>query len=789
MMINNTGIFNLFGERQSERLSNFDITLLPMNLSEGRNIGNLEGLFLFTPPKKCEAGRQSDILIILFSCDNTYISAPELKIWSNIIAETYFSSRGSFTMGMNTAVKKLSAHLTKQYTNKIFPTITMNAAVLRDRTLMLAHAGPVHSTVIAYDHVQNFSDESCLPIQLNHNNLFFFTSEIHSEDIILLCPNVPNDWTNSAIMEVTSDSPLNAIRFLLDRSGGNLKAAVIQLKNGKGQISFRSKTTITTNVQQENTQDNLNSRVSYQKNSSDDSLIERKSSEAPLMRQRRAAELFEVNKPTSVITEDTSTAEFNTNNPPVEINENSPANKSFTGEQELPGSQSLPYDFSEDTAAITNKSTVKKKKRIVYQSARDKSGIQPKQPQKKEKFNFKRFVLIILCGLLVPILVVSVLFFTYSGRSKDQLHREYLTLAVSAAQKALNDPLPLNQESLWTEALNYAEQSLNYGNSPAASDLRKEAMNQIDRINGGISTVYSYANQTKLPQGINITEIASSGQYTYALDSTSGSVLRFSSSGTGFALDNNFSCTPGVYSEFGSENNSIQVGAFVDFTILPTGNPHSFVLAAIDADANLLYCSGFTRNQAARLKKPEAGRLTINNITFSNNALYVLDTQSSAVWEYLFNNSDGFIYEPSNYYGSYSPYLSDVIDFTMFKENSFFLRDDGTLLMCDYTGYRPACQSITEISNDNNTVHIGLSNHHFRKILVNNSPDNSIYIMDSKLQTILNLSVKANFIRYIVPNRSFDEISQFSDATAFGIADRNRLLWGYKNNLYAGNMP
>ena len=125
----------------------------------------------------------------------------------------------------------------------------------------------------------------------------------------------------------------------------------------------------------------------------------------------------------------------------------------------------------------------------------------------------------------------------------------------------------------------------------------------------------------------------------------------------------------------------------------------------------------------------------------------------------------------------------------MYKEYSFFLKDNGSLLICDYTGYRPNCHQITEVENDDGSAHITLTNHQFRKILLNNSPDNSIYIMDAKMQSVLNLSVKANFIRYIVPNRAYDEISQYSIASGFGITGQNRFLWGYQNDLYIGNMP
>ena len=810
IMLFGTGGLNLFGNRLPDRQMNFDINLLPMNLSEGRNIGELSGLFLYTAPKKVESSRQADVFIVLFYVDNLQITESRMRTWANILADTYYTARGSFTMGMASAIKKLAAYLAKENKGQIMPVIYMNTAVLRDRSLMIAHAGPVHTTVISSDKVQNFNDETCLPIQITHNELSFFTADVHSEDIILLCPKVPNDWTNTAIMEVTGDSPLNAIRFLLDRSGGNLQAAVIQLKSGKGQISFKSKTKITANVQ--NDKHSNKNESGRKRNSSNlidpfenETALNEIPIERPLIRQRKSMELFDDENKKD--TEQPDNEDVNNSSEDTEANKTDEETKvSLTGDNALPDSENLPYDFTEDDTdkktESSDKSLMRKKSPGNQSHPISDSSNKNQKPQKKSKrkFNAKRFILILVCGLLIPIFVVSVLFFIYSGRSKNQLHEEYLTLGVAAAQKAIETNSLQNKETLWTESLSYAEQALSYGNSQAARDLRKQAMANIDQINGGISTVYNYANQSKLPQGLNIVEIATSGQFTYALDSTSGSVLRFSASGNGLSLDSNFTCSPGIYKQLektgeeeeNTENKDIKtvkINPLVGFFTLPAGNPHGFVLAGIDADANILYCTGNKNNRAAEMIKPNTRNLTVSSVYFSNNSLYILDAPASTIWEYLFNNSEGFIYEPSNYYGSYTPFLSDIIDFAMFKEYSYFLRNNGTLLVCDYTSYRPDCQEYTNIQNEDRSVYVGFQNHHFKKILVNSSPDNSIYIMDEKLQSVLNLSVKMNYIRYIVPNRNIDEISQYSKATGFGITGQNRLLWSYQNDLYIANMP
>ena len=444
----------MFGSKEPSQGGIFDINILPMNLSEGRNIGDLSGLFVFTAPPKTGNNRQNDILFILFYVDNIQISNSRMKQWAVLLSDTYYASRGSFTMGMSTAVKKLSSFLEKDTQGQIMPTIFMNSAVLRERTLMIAHAGPVHSTIISSDKVQNFSNESSLPIQLKNNELSFFTADVHSEDIILLCPNVPTDWTNSAILEVTGDSPLNAIRFLLDRSGGNLQAAVIQLKRGKGQITIRSKTAITANVEFENTSHKPVSNIITRP------LTEIATEDKPLYRKRTAAEIFDSQKSEPKETSEEATQKDTEPEIPEQIE-----NESLTGERKLPGAEDLPYDFSESPSTDITDDPAKKK---------TKSGSITRKPKSKpdskteKKFNFKRFSVILLCGMLIPIIVVAVLFFIYSGRSKDQLHREYLSYGIAAAQKALIAETAKSQERLWMESLEYTDKALSYDFSPAA---------------------------------------------------------------------------------------------------------------------------------------------------------------------------------------------------------------------------------------------------------------------------------------------------------------------------------
>ncbi len=758
----------------------FDINVLPMNLSEGRNIGNLPGLFVYTAPKNVEKNRETDVLILLLHSEGSAVQEDTLAGWSDAAALAYYTARGSFTMGISAAVKALAKRVESENKRFKFPTLFVNIAIVRGRSLMLAHLGPVHSTLIASDHVENFNDETSLPLQAGENDISYFQTELHSEDIVLLCPKVPQGWTNSAILDATGDSPMNVIRYLLDQAGGNLQAAVIQIKSGRGAVTFRTRTVITADVNPEN-EKRMDKPGQVHRRSSDvvsrphvssdtyGNYTDRSDPNKPLFRAKKSGELRELSEDGSALPEEETSAQSAADETPAEV---------------LPSSEEVMGENAGPLEAV---------KRESHASAIKRPGSAPKKPavpaKKKSKLNFRQLAVILGCGLLIPAVVAVSIFFIYSNRSKSKLHREYLNQAAEAAQVALLDTDPHNQEEKWADTLSYVNSALNYGSSPAAQELKQQAMEGLDELGNGIKVTYSYANASALAKGINLTEFAAGDQYTYALDSTSGSVIRFTASGNGMALDTSFSCTPGDYTDLNNEMKTITVGHLVDFAMLPTGSPHSFLLAAADADHNVLYCSAFAKNKAAELPLPETGKLHIDAVSYYDAGLYVMDTKNAAVWYYAYNTSEGFNTEPSNYLGTRTPYITDVVDFAVFKDYAYFVRENGNLLLCDYTGYRPACGDITEISDPNTGVQINFSLHKFSKILINRTPDTSLYLMDSHLQSILNLSAKGNFVRYIVPNRAAGDISQYGTPTGFGITGQNRILWAYKNDLYIGNMP
>ena len=101
-------------------------------------------------------------------------------------------------MGINAAVKRL-AIIYKRHVQVVLPNVVINMIVMRDRTLMIGHTGPANTTIVYTDHIDNFSNELSIGFGQGEQNVRFYQAEIHSGDLILMCPYIPKGWTNEAI--------------------------------------------------------------------------------------------------------------------------------------------------------------------------------------------------------------------------------------------------------------------------------------------------------------------------------------------------------------------------------------------------------------------------------------------------------------------------------------------------------------------------------------------------------------------------------------------------------------
>lgn len=794
----------------------FDLNVLPMNLNNGRNLGELPGLQVFPASRRAEKSRQNDVLILLITVEKKPVSVREYEEWGKIFSEAYFSARGSFTMGITAAVKKISKFLEQSFPGNLLPNIFLNIAVLRGRTLMIGHVGPVNTTIVFSDHVDNFNDESFPGLGKTGQVVRFFQSDIHSGDLILMCPRAPQGWTNEAILDATSESPLNVIRYLLDQARGNLQGAVVQIKAGTGEILYRYKPPITANI-----------ALGYENIPADDSAVPVPKSKVPVSSEGRygsAADSAQTAENTGLLLGNDAESErpvyrlrvpfdpFPSDeqeapqplrsaakeipeipDPPVSLPDADMLNSDETGSEP----PAAPFDAVAESATDlsgSNAETNDEKEPDPIERTRDSVNPVPsggKGNLSPGKGTIKKILMVLVLCIVIPVLIAVTLSRFYSARGKNQFYRESLENAVSTAKIAVEQTEPELERISWEKVLEYLDEADAFGTSKAASDLRNQAYDVLDSLENGRKTIYHYALADQLPKTANLTAVESTSQYIYALDENSGSILRLFVYNTGLTLDRNFQCGPGSYAEFGSaaSNDSIPVtvGKLVDFVLIPQGISGSTALAAVDQDANLLYCIPDGENKAVRLSTPSIGWLGIDGLYYASGTLYVLDSRNEAIWRFEYQGESGFSGEPKSYFGAGAPGMKDVTDFVIYDRYSYLLRKNGTLIFCDYTGYDPACSHISTLENENNES-IDLTDRAFFQIKLNTSPDISLYLMDRNLQSVVNASLKLNLVRYIVPDRAASD-GVGKPVSGFGFVNNANLLWASEAELYNGAMP
>lgn len=799
---------------EAMRIPLFNINILPIHLVYGRNLGDLPGLKAHTAPKSADKSRLEDLLIVLISIENGKVSAETLEDWNNCFASAYFKARGSFTMGFTAAMRAFSARIEKDFSGRTAPTIFLNLAVIRNRTMLIGHSGPVTTTVVCSDHVDNFIDLSSEGTKLSTEALRYFQVELHAGDIVFLCPFAPPGWTNQSILEAMSSSPLNVIRYLLNQANGNLQCAVIQLKVGHGEISYRVKPPIIARVDpgvgevetppEPTTEEitEIESRIRSAHHPSDDRLTLPKPVEKkPLFRRRLPADPFPYTiqpKSQAELESDrlSKLAEMGKIELPVFKSESELIAESEIKSAE-PSVEAGIDRMEDETEAVTGvgiESTTRERVRRERKERPHKKQLKSKPEQKPGKmrsvFPLRRILTVFALTILIPIIVGTMIVGLYASRSNQSNYRVNLKGAIETAKIAITQTDPTLARVSWEKVIEYLNEAHKYGASTAERELRAQANESLDQLEGGVKLRYVFALAETLPPGTNIVKLESTGRFLFALDETTGSILRLTRGEKGFTLDKTFSCKPGTYPSRSAPDDvdPITVGSLVDFTVLPIENALDRLLIGVDRNARVLYCAQNLSGAADIIEAPAEGWGEIQAIRFANRRLYLLDPTKNAIQSVPYLGRSGVGLDPETYFGTQGPPLYDVIDFKIVNTDAFFLRKNGGLIHCDYKGYLPNCVFAETLTSADNTSSINLINRGLFELRGNDAPDASLYVFDSDSQSIINATYKLNLLRYLTPDR-FTSDSSAESATAFAFFDRATVIWAAGDRLFIGTLP
>ena len=803
-----------------------DLYLLPLNLTGGQEEQNLPGLLAARPGKKTERSRANDIFIVLLSLAGEPQSYPQNLTGSlHYLSSIYFRARGSITSGLQAAAEELNKLLLKHnlsQTREGSQTIGLvNMLVLRKDQLYMANSGPTHTILLNENRIDDFYD----PIDTGRGlgisrtvKLKFHRAQMQPNDLVLLCANPAEKWSQETFQNSTKISLDSLRRRLISQAGPNLEAVLMQFKPGEGEIHYlkprvpapieiASETEasaaepVTAAIQESITGEDT------QETAPDILAVETVQPDTSEIIEPAVSETVEVLSDTTPESSPSQTQE----KPAQPIRQESVKSRQ---PQSAPAYTPPPSDLPAKPAAKPKPRMVKKVTeskqanwrrkfadrwlafRADIHKAQDRflnfaGRLLPGSDEPGESLSPAKMLMI---AVIVPIIVVAIAtsFYLYKGRGGQ--HEEMVQNAQEYAALAENETDLTQKLNNWAQTIYWLDKADEFGQSEQSLALRIQAEGAIDNIDGVIRLDFKPILLDSFNSSINITKIDSSITDIYLLDSSGSRILRLFLTGKGYQFDPDFRCS-----------SMPPVEKLVDFVTLPPGAPFNATVLATDSKGNYIYCTPDQEPAAQQLIPPDNfswGQIT--HISLYVNNLFVLDPEKNGMWvipasmdandpeKQKLNFSENF---PSLIFTSYVPKLKDIIDIAANGEDIYMLHEDGQMTLCNtnvlsfgqtnctdpvlYEDSRPGKDMEAAVFTDSRFTHI----------LSTQPPEPSLYILDASRQIINQFSLQLKLRRQLRPSPNDEVFLTNAEPTAFTVTNTREVLIAFGNILYQATLP
>jgi len=751
-------------------MSAFDLTLLSLYRINGQEWPQLPGLLAQNPPKRHARGRDQDHLIVYLTlAGNVMFSSSEYNQIIGQVSETFYSTAGSLTFALKSAVEALNTFLVERNMASTsqgqYSVGALVLGALRGNLLYLVQCGPTHVFSMGLDpHHYHDAQMAGKGLGLGQTTrMYFAQAQINPGDRILFCAALPPNW-EKAITEERGPASLEVTRRrLMAANDGNISAVLIQFSAGAGAINLL-KPAITAAP--------TPAPVAAPK----------PASPAPAAGGLPAAALppKEQTLPPGAPAEnlpaiiETPSTEAQPPAPPASSQsmqaaalgqELAPRPAPVRPPITIPPPQPKPEpEYSPEPKLLI---TPEQKERLREATRKTALFLAKSIGRGRDLWhNFRagleRFIPRLLpagddgeptalgrswpvfVAVLVPILtiVMGVLVYQYLGI--PQQVREYYTKADEFRQKALVEPDLQLQREYWktvVEQLDVADQ-ITPPTGPA-QQLRQEAQTALDALNRVVRVEFKLAFPADmLSRNLQITHMTASDTDVYLLDAARGVVLRGVFNGQNYTLDTTFECGPGAF-------DGITVGGLIDIIALPRTNPSTATVLGVDAAGNLLYCIPGETPRASFLQPPDTGWNHITAVAYDANNLYVLDAPARAVWVYFGDVAVNFPSKPYYFFESQIPLtLETALGIAVNGDDLYLLYSDGHMTTCTLSRLSTAptrCNdpAIFTDTRPGFTSGIRLADGNFTQIAFTTPPDPSVVLLRPHTQSVFRFSARA----------------------------------------------
>lgn len=780
----------------------YDLKLLPLKLDQGQQEFVSLGFTASAPPRRASRSRSEDMLILSLSFKGDDQTASEIqKSWLDNLIQSFFKTGGSVTSAMRTLIETLNLTLMeknlKSGRNAGPTAAAINLAAIHRRVLYIAQSGFTHAFVLNQQGLAHFYDSSRSDRGLGFSrspNIRYYQAEIGRGSYFFTTDSPPETWTEDAIFTGGYPSLDQLRRRLLNQAPQSFRMDLAQILPGEGNVQIQGPQ-VPAPLEGEDVKDEDSHVIPAATSQVTAELEEDALFDTREIKPSSDSPEFELaDTEDEAPEEDLVKAEISESLEPEVLQEDFAHEAAFESHavEDIEGAET----FDEPKPAKSKKQEKKKKSSSKVIAERDQirerslkglAAILSGWRSFREKVStfFTDLVshwapagsdgtprlsrgTMLLVAVIVPLVVVAIGASVYFARGRSLQYESYLEQAQLSATVALSSEDPNQSREAWHQSLAYLDQAESYKETDEITELREQARDALDQLDGAVRLAYQPAIVGSLYSEINIAEIISYGPDLYMLDSTGGRVIHAERVSQGYEIDPDFVCAAGNYS-------GGRIEALVDMVSLPINNPYQAHILAVDALGNTAYCGPGQNPVVQTLPSMNSNFGEIKSVAYDSNYLYVLLPASNTILVYRPTNGQ-YLDPPSSYFEGVenTPNISTVEDLAVNGPSLYLLQNDGKLIDCTTSGLganpvtcvNPVDYVDGRPGKEDQVFTIPESS--YRGILYTNPPDPSISILDTINADIYRFSLRFRLYKRLRPDMGDFELES-PVATAFTI--------------------
>ena len=795
----------------------YDINLLPIKIRQGQQTLASNDFKASAAPRRAARSRSEDLLLLsLFINGDDWFSSEVHQSWLENLMQSFFRTSGSVTSAMRTLIETLNLTLMernlKSGSNTGPTTAAINLAAVHRRVLYIVQSGLTHAFVLNQSGLAHFYDTSQTDRGLGLSrspSIRYYQADIGEESYYFTTPDPPATWTEDALFADGFPTLEQLRRRLSNQAPQELRIDLAQILPGEGQVRVQLPDKLSEIVEEKPGSEAVTESTGGQPlpTSEVEDLAAFDTREIRAESQKIENLEAETTEERTLDTEvsDGESEVLTPDEVKVEPQPLPEIKKEMKEEIERPEAVEKPEPappIEESTKAEKREKLIADPEEIKERSLKGLAAILAGWRSFREKIGtffkdiFSRWMpvtsdgtprlsksTLLIITVLVPLILVGIAAGVYFARGRTIQYQLYFDQAQLTATTAMAADNPNQSREAWYRTMDYLEQAESYKETDEVVQLREQAQDAIDALDGAVRLAYQPAIIGSLYSEIEITSIISYGPDLYMLDSAGGRVIHAERMSQGYEIDPDFVCAAGNYS-------GGRIESVVDVAALPINNPFQAHILVVDRIGNIAYCAPGQNPVVQTL--PTIGGIggEITRIAYDSNYLYTLIPTSSAILVYRPTNGQ-FLDIPTNFFEDMNfediPNLNLVTDIAVNGPDLYLLQGDGKLVDCTTSsvgGNPVTCENpVTYIDGrpgkEDQVFNMPGSN--YSAIQYTTPPDPSLSILDANSGDIYRFSLRFRLYERLRPDMGeFEVESPVATAFTIGIDRVAFLVFGHQ---------